>query len=81
MKINPSKSRALSFTRTRVKAPHNYMLSDHKTPEEGSCKYLGIILHSNLNWADQVNHMVRKAWRALHFVMLVVKRGIKIRKA
>ena len=81
MKINLSKSRALSFTRTRVKVPINYMLCDRKIPEEGSCKYLGIILRSDLNWAYQVNHTVRKAWRALHFVMRVVKRGNKNTKS
>ena len=36
------------------------MLSDHKILEEGSCKYLGIILRSDLNWADRVNHRVVK---------------------
>ena len=81
MKINPSESRPLSFTRTRVKVPLNYMLSDHKILEEGSCKYLGIILRSDLNWADQVNHTVCKAWRVLHFVMRVVKKGNKNTKS
>ena len=75
MKINPSKSRALSFTRGRVKVPLSYKLNNHKVPEETSCKYLGIIIRSDLNWADQVNYTVQKAWRALHFVMRVVRKG------
>jgi hypothetical protein len=33
MKINPSKSKALSFTRVRVKDPLNYTLRDEKIPE------------------------------------------------
>ena len=49
MKINPSKSRALSFTRSRLKVPLNYTLSDYRIPEDISCKYLGIILDSDLN--------------------------------
>ena len=81
MKINPSKSGALSFTRSRLKVPLNYTLSDYKTPEDSSCKCLGIILRGDLNWADQVNYTVRKAWRALHFVMRVVKKGNKNTKS
>ena len=52
MKINPSKSRALSFTRARVKDPLNYTLMDQKIPEDSSCKYLGIIIRSDLSWAE-----------------------------
>jgi hypothetical protein len=40
MKINPSKSKVLSFTRVRVKDPLNYTLGDEKIPEDSSCKYL-----------------------------------------
>jgi hypothetical protein len=77
MKINPSKSKALSFTRARVKDPLYYTLKDEKIPEDGFRKYLGIIIRSDLSWADQVNYTVQKAWRALHFVMRVVKKGNK----
>jgi hypothetical protein len=77
MKINQSKSKSLSFTRARVKDPLNYTLRDQKIPEDSFCKYLGIIIRSDLSWADQVNHKVQKAWRALYFVMRVVKRGKK----
>jgi len=38
-------------------------------------KYLGIILNSELSWADQVNYTVHKAWKALHFIMHVLKKG------
>jgi len=40
MKINPSKSKAVSFTRTQVKDPLNYSLLDQLIPEVSSCKYL-----------------------------------------
>ena len=62
MKINPSKSKAIRFTRARVKDPLNYPLMDTLIPEASSCKYLGIILRSDLSWADQVNYMVKKAF-------------------
>ena len=34
-----------------------------------------------LSWADQVNYTVQKAWRALHFVMRIVKKGNKNTKS
>jgi hypothetical protein len=69
MKINASKSKAIRFTRARVKDPLNYSLMDTLTPEASSWKYLGIILRSGLSWADQANYTVKKAWKALHFTM------------
>ena len=75
MKINPSKSKAIRFTRARVKDPLNYSLMDTLLPEASSCKYLGIILRSDLSWADQVNYTVKKAWKALHFTMRILKKG------
>jgi len=67
MKINPRKSKAVRFTRARLKDPLNYLLMGTLIPEESSCKYLGIILRSDLIWADQVNYTVKKAWKSLHF--------------
>jgi hypothetical protein len=61
MKINAGKSKAVSFTRARVKDQLIYSLRDELIPEVSSCKYLGIILRSDLSWADQVNYTVRKA--------------------
>jgi hypothetical protein len=49
MEINPAKSKAISFTRVRVKEPLNYSLRDTVILEVSSCKYLGIILHSDLS--------------------------------
>ena len=60
MKINPSKSKAIRFTRSRVQDPLNYSLMGTLIPEASSCKYLGIILRSDLSWADQVNYTVKK---------------------
>ena len=48
MHINPSKSKAIRFTRARVKDPLNYSLMGTLIPEASSCKYLGI------SCADQV---------------------------
>jgi hypothetical protein len=51
-KINPSKRKAIFFTRTRVKCPANFSLNDTLMPEISSCKYLGIILRIDFSWAD-----------------------------
>jgi hypothetical protein len=75
MKINPSKCKAVCFTRARVKNPLNYTTGDQLIPEMNSCKYLGIIFCSDVGWADHVNYMVKKAWKALHFIMRILKKG------
>jgi hypothetical protein len=69
MKINQSKNKAVRFTRARVKVPVNYSIMGTLIPEASSCKYLGIILGSDLSWANQVN------CKALHFTMRVLKKG------
>jgi hypothetical protein len=75
MKINPSKSKAVRFTRSRVKDPLDYSLANTLIPEASSCKCLGIILRSDLSWADQVNYTVKRAWKVLHFTMRILKNG------
>jgi len=47
MKINSGKSKAIRFTRARVKNPMGYFLGDQKMPDASSCKYLGIISRSD----------------------------------
>jgi hypothetical protein len=75
MKINPTKNKVVCFTKVPVKEPLNYTLGGTVIPEASSCKYLGIILRSNLSWSDQVNYTVNKAWKALHFTMRILKKG------
>jgi len=81
MIINPNKSKALSFTRARIKDPLNYSLGGQTIPEDNCCKYLGIVIRNDLSWTDQVNYTVQKAWRALHFVMRIVNKGNKNTKS
>ena len=33
------------------------------------------MLSSNLGWTDQVNYTMKKAWKALHFTMRILKKG------
>jgi hypothetical protein len=75
MKINPSKSKAVCFMRPRVKGPLKYSLLGTLVPEASSCKYLGIIVRRDLSWTDHVNYTVKKAWKALHFIMRILRKG------
>ena len=59
MKINPGKSKAIRFTRATTTVSLSYSLMGKIIPQTSSCKYLGIILRSDLSWADQVNYTVK----------------------
>jgi hypothetical protein len=60
MKINPGKSKAIRFTRVRVKDPLNYSLGDQKIPEASSCKYFGIISRNDLSgWNKLITQRVK----------------------
>jgi hypothetical protein len=74
MKINPGKSKAVGFTKARVKDPLNHSLLDRVIPQASSCKYLGIILRSDLSCIDHVHYMATKAWEELHFTMRILKK-------
>jgi hypothetical protein len=80
MEINRCKYKAVCFMRTWVKYPLNYMLGDQLFLEASSCKYLGIILRSNLTWSDHVNYTVKKVCEALHMIMCIPKRVIAVPK-
>ena len=58
-----------------VATASSYSLMGTLIPEVSSCKYLVIILHSDLSWADQVTYAVKKAWKALRFTMRILKKG------
>jgi hypothetical protein len=58
-----------------VKERIRYYFGDQLILEANSFKYLGIIIRSDLNWADHVNYTLRKAWKALHFIMWILKNG------
>jgi hypothetical protein len=55
MKINPGKSKAGCFSKARVKERIRYYFGDQLISEANNFKYLGIIIRSDLNWADHVN--------------------------
>ena len=50
MKMIPGKSKAVSFTKSRVKERIRHYFGDQLIPEASSVKYLGIIIGSDLDW-------------------------------
>jgi hypothetical protein len=75
MKINPNKSKAISFTIAQGEDPLNYFLRNQNISEANFCKCLRIIILSDLSWAEHVNYTVKKALRAIYFIMHNCKRG------
>jgi hypothetical protein len=66
---------SVSFTKARMRERIKFYFGDQLFPEANSFKYLGILISSNLNWPDHVNCTLRKAWKALHFVMRILKKA------
>ena len=81
IKINSDKSTAVSFMRAWVKAPPNCSLLDEIMLEANSCKYLGIIISSDLCWIDHVNYTMKVDWKALYITIHIFKRGYCYRKS
>jgi hypothetical protein len=54
MKINPDKCKPLSLARSWLEDPLSSLCGDKRIPEAISCKYLVIIVRSDLSWADKV---------------------------
>jgi len=77
MKINPGKKTTVSFTKARMKERKRYNFGDQLIPEASSFIYLGTVMRSDLSWADHVNYTLREAWKALHFIMPILKKGNK----
>ena len=75
MKINLGKRKGVSFTGAWMKDLLNYSLLDQEIPKVSCCKYLRIILCSDLSWTDHVTYTAKKAWKALHFTMCILKKG------
>jgi hypothetical protein len=73
MKISPCKSKTVGFTKARLKERISYYFGYQLMGERSSFKYLAIIICSDLNCADRVNYTLRKAWKALLFILRVLK--------
>ena len=60
-----------SYVKERIR----FYFGDQLILKASRFKYFGIIICSDLNWTDHVNYTVRNAWKALHFMMRVQKKG------
>jgi hypothetical protein len=77
----PNKGKAVCFMKAQVTESLNYSLQDTVISEANTCKYLGIIFCSDLSWVGQVNYKAKKAWKALHFTMPLLKKETVTLKA
>jgi hypothetical protein len=68
--VRKSSSYDFSDLSARVEERIRCYFGNQLIPEPSSCKYFGIIIRSDLNWADSVNYTLRKA---LHFIMRILK--------
>jgi hypothetical protein len=68
-------TKAIWFMRTRMKDPLYYSIGDQQIMETSSFKYLGIIICRDLSWAVPVNCTMQKIWKALHFILHMLKKG------
>ncbi len=75
MILNPCKCKFIRFARSRKTDDVKYKLGNQDIPRTKCCKYLGIVLNEDLGWAEHVNYVVKKAWKALHFVIRVLRKG------
>ena len=69
LKFNVSKCHVLKITRATVyKIEYNYQLHNTSLSELNSCKYLGIIIQSDLKWSQHIHHIATRANYALSLI-------------
>jgi hypothetical protein len=69
MELNEKKSQLITFTTKRTIRKCNYEVNSVPLNPVDNCKYLGIILNSKLTWKKQVENVIKKGMKRLHFVM------------
>lgn len=77
MKLNASKTTAISFTSKRIPIDTQYSLKGEVIIKAKKCKYLGVTLQDNLKWNCHISKMVSNAKRKLHFVMRNLKGSLR----
>ncbi|KAI8485898.1 hypothetical protein Bbelb_364500 [Branchiostoma belcheri] len=79
MTLNGKKSQLLQICFCRsVPVPPTLTLGGEPVPVVDSAKGLGFILDKGLTFDEQVNSMVTKASRRLHFLRLLTKQGMSV---
>ena len=73
MEFNPDKCEILRVTRHKSPICFPYSLKGHQLKVASSTKYLGVDIHSGLQWNNHINTIANKASRTLGFI----KRNVK----
>ena len=73
MELNPSKCTVIQVTRSKTVIPSTYVLHGQTLETVSSAKYLGVSLHSTLNWSNHVQQVSSSTNRTLGFL----KRNIR----
>jgi len=74
MKFHPQKCMAMSVTRKMQPMISSYELHGHTLEKVDSAKYLGITIHSKMNWESHITAITAKANKSLGFL----RRNLKI---
>lgn len=62
--INPEKTEAIFFTRTRCRPQHELSVMGHNVPWQKKVKYLGVILDQRMSWLPAVDDRIAKFHKA-----------------
>jgi hypothetical protein len=73
MVVNPTKSKAICFTRGQVREPLSNSLRDLVIPEASSCKCLGIILRGNYIGLIKLLQGEESLEGTFHFIMRILQ--------
>lgn len=68
MKINRKKTVTMTVTRKRKPLLFPYSVNGHPLSSVKSCKYLGVILTSDLRWNEHVSYITKKAMQKLGYM-------------
>lgn len=68
MKVNPSKCKSISFTRSTAPIRHEYTFDHHELDRVSSIRDLGLLIDCKLNFSEHVSATTAKAFAMLGFL-------------
>jgi hypothetical protein len=81
MSMNADKCKIVSFTKKTNPLNFDYSLCGHTLERTKEYKYLGLIVADNLSWSKHIDHVTKKAMKALYFVRRQFwQSGIEVKK-
>ena len=79
LKINPTKTQAITFTSKRNLSLKTIKISDHDIPWTHTVKDLGVILNSKITWVAATTKRVNLAYPALHRLIPLISKNSKLK--